>query len=178
MSTSVLVSSTDNFTIGVASDSNGQNVLFKRTFYDSNLAIESSFVSWNPCVVTIRLRNNSKADYDNAVIATFYQQGKGSLGELSREIHIPAGGVGDAVFELPGFSTEKEYYAKLQYMKSELNTAKKSISDKIPIVYDPTGIADIEATDVDAPVYNLSGQRVGSDYKGVVISGGTKRVRR
>ena len=42
----------------------------------------------------------------------------------------------------------------------------------------PTGINNIttEAADADAPVYNLSGQRVGKNAKGVLIKNGKKYV--
>ena len=42
----------------------------------------------------------------------------------------------------------------------------------------PTGINNIttEATDANAPVYNLSGQRVGKNAKGVLIKNGKKYV--
>lgn len=45
---------------------------------------------------------------------------------------------------------------------------------------DATGINDITAKDViydaNAPLYNLAGQKVGKDYKGVVIQNGKKRI--
>ena len=41
----------------------------------------------------------------------------------------------------------------------------------------PTAIGTTEAdNDGDAPRYNMSGQRVGRDYKGVVIVNGKKKV--
>lgn len=43
---------------------------------------------------------------------------------------------------------------------------------------DTTGIRTIQATPVDAPLYNLSGQRVSSDYKGVVIQNGRKFIKK
>ena len=43
---------------------------------------------------------------------------------------------------------------------------------------DATGIRTIQATSVDAPLYNLSGQRVSSDYKGVVIQNGRKFIKK
>ncbi len=45
---------------------------------------------------------------------------------------------------------------------------------------DPTGIDNVTtgAADTAAPMYNLSGQRVGKDYKGVVIQNGKKRINR
>ena len=41
-----------------------------------------------------------------------------------------------------------------------------------------TGIDDVTTVvnDKDAPVYNLAGQRVSKDYKGVVIQNGKKRI--
>ena len=43
---------------------------------------------------------------------------------------------------------------------------------------DITGIKDVKTQleDSNAPIYNLSGQRVGNDYKGVVIQNGKKFV--
>lgn len=43
-----------------------------------------------------------------------------------------------------------------------------------------TGISNIEAAanDKNAPIYNLAGQRVGKDYKGVVIKNGQKYIQR
>lgn len=43
---------------------------------------------------------------------------------------------------------------------------------------DLTGINDVttKADDTNAPTYNLKGQRVGKDYKGVVIQNGKKRI--
>lgn len=45
---------------------------------------------------------------------------------------------------------------------------------------DPTSIDNVTtgSADTDAPMYNLSGQRVGKDYKGVVIQNGKKRINR
>ena len=36
--------------------------------------------------------------------------------------------------------------------------------------------AKMEKKDADAPMYNMAGQRVNKDYKGVVIQNGTKRI--
>lgn len=44
----------------------------------------------------------------------------------------------------------------------------------------PAGIKEIHNSEVNenAPIYNLAGQRVSKDYKGVVIQNGKKFVRR
>ena len=36
--------------------------------------------------------------------------------------------------------------------------------------------AKVEKKNADAPMYNMAGQRVNKDYKGVVIQNGTKRI--
>ena len=42
-----------------------------------------------------------------------------------------------------------------------------------------TGITSVDAgNDADAPAYNLSGQRVDSSYRGVVIQNGKKTLRK
>ena len=129
--------------------------------------------------MTIRLKNNTATDYDNTIFATFYQEGvKKALGTLKQDVHIPANGVGEAVFEL-AFTTDKKYYATLQHMQSELTSTKVNIAGQVPIVYDPSGIEEV-ANDAEdnAVLYNISGQKVGRDYKGVVISNGKKYIRK
>ena len=179
VSASVVTNSINNFTVGVTSDSEGKNVLYKHTYYNYDIEVESSSVTWNPCVVTIRLKNNTATDYDNTIFATFYQEGvKKALGTLKQDVHIPANGVGEAVFEL-AFTTDKKYYATLQHMQSELTSTKVNIAGQVPIVYDPSGIEEV-ANDAEdnAVLYNISGQKVGRDYKGVVISNGKKYIRK
>lgn len=45
---------------------------------------------------------------------------------------------------------------------------------------DPTGINEVTNNTLNgnAPIYNLAGQRVGKDYKGVVVQNGKKFIRR
>ncbi|MDO4197124.1 MAG: hypothetical protein Q4D33_13375, partial [Prevotellaceae bacterium] len=175
VSATVTPSTTNNLTIGVATDENASQVLYKHTYYNYNIGIESSSVVWNPCVVTITLKNETSIDYNNTIYATFYQKGvKKALGTMNKDVFIPANGVGDAVFEL-AFTTDKEYYATLQYMQSELTTTKKKMDGQVDIVYDGTnGIEEILLDNEDAVLYNVSGQQVGRDYKGIVICNGKK----
>ena len=54
-------------------------------------------------------------------------------------------------------------------------------ASKIVVTIDTTtGIKEIEnrKEDANTPVYNLAGQRVGKDYKGVVIKNGKKHIQR
>lgn len=62
------------------------------------------------------------------------------------------------------------------YTEAQANTAMPML-----YVYDEgtsTGIGSVNAaaSNANAPIYNLAGQRVGNDYKGVVIQNGKKRI--
>jgi len=178
VSATVTPSTTNNLTIGVASDSNGSNVLYKHTYYNYSIGLDSYSVTWDPCVVTIKLKNSTSIDYNNNIYATFYQVGvKKALGTMSKEAFIPANDVGEVVFEL-AFTTDKKYYATLQYMQSEITTTKKKIDGQVDIAYeDASGINDILIDEEESTLYNLSGQKVGDSYRGIVIRNGRKYVK-
>lgn len=67
------------------------------------------------------------------------------------------------------------YYAELDFTQTVYNI---QVGYSVP--YDnSTGISSVKvdnAADENAPMYNLSGQRVGNDYKGIVIQNGKKRL--
>lgn len=177
VSVTVTPATTNNLTIGVATDENGNNVLFKHTYYNYNIGIESSSVVWDPCVVNIKLKNETSIDYDNTIIATFYQVGvKKALGTMNKQVFIPANGTGDVDFQL-AFTPDKKYYATLQYMQSELTTTKKKMDGQVDIEYNEAdGISDILLDTDNATLYNVSGQKVGRGYKGIIIKDGKKYV--
>ena len=39
---------------------------------------------------------------------------------------------------------------------------------------DPSGISSVKAENANATMYNLAGQKVGADYKGIVVKNGKK----
>lgn len=51
---------------------------------------------------------------------------------------------------------------------------------KSPVEVDPTGISvlSVETRQADGALYNLQGQRVGKDYKGIVVRGGKKYMQK
>ena len=60
-------------------------------------------------------------------------------------------------------------------------TTNQVRASKIVVTIDAsTGIKEVEnrKEDANAPLYNLAGQRVGKDYKGVVIKNGQKYIQR
>lgn len=50
------------------------------------------------------------------------------------------------------------------------------VSFQIGIGVVPTGINSLNAADSNAPVYNLAGQQVGKNYKGIVVKNGKKAI--
>ena len=63
------------------------------------------------------------------------------------------------------------------------NTPKHQVRVKkitVTLKNDPTGINEVSNSTVNAnaPIYNLAGQRVGKDYKGVVIQNGKKFIKK
>ena len=86
---------------------------------------------------------------------------------------------------LPHFSLVTDYHvATDKHRLSRMNTSRRhcfsfanclSQLEPYPATDTPTDIRMVETdVDEDAPRYNLSGQRVGRDYKGVVIKKGKK----
>lgn len=180
VSATVKPSTVNNLTIGVTTDSQGKNVLYQHTYYNYVIGIDSYSVTWDPCVVTIKLKNESSIDYNDNIYATFYQNGqKKALGTMNKSVFIPANGTGEVVFEL-AFTSDKKYYATLQYMQNELTTTKKKMDGQVNIEYDENdaaGIMDVTIDEPNAEMYNISGQKVGKDYKGIVIRNGRKYVK-
>lgn len=63
------------------------------------------------------------------------------------------------------------------------NTPKHQVRVKkitVTLKNDPTGINEVSNGTVNenAPIYNLAGQRVGKDYKGVVVQNGKKFIKK
>lgn len=69
---------------------------------------------------------------------------------------------------------------KLQkYVKNDVVTPEVAQNGKILTVNgQSTGITIIKADQAEAPLYNLSGQRVDANYKGVVIKNGQKMIQK
>lgn len=74
--------------------------------------------------------------------------------------------------------TEGETYS----VKGIFGAIYNKVQEILPIeaITTTTGISNIttDAADVNAPVYNLAGQKVGKDFKGVVVKAGKKYVQK
>ena len=69
---------------------------------------------------------------------------------------------------------------KLQkYVKNDVVTPEVAQNGKILTVNgQSTGITVVKAAQAEAPLYNLAGQRVDANYKGVVIKNGQKMIQK
>lgn len=132
-------------------------------------AINGSAVKLNLGILAkddvVRMRIKGAGDSERSITATNAEVTDGSLTTTDTEVHevsLKASDDGEVVLTTGnGF----------QFLAITIN-------DELP-EYTPTGISVINAeteSAADAPVYNLSGQRVDENYRGVVIKNGRKVV--
>ncbi len=87
---------------------------------------------------------------------------------------------GKCYFKSKNFGDNNELTAEQIKAVKKLNWEVLYDDDTEYLGQEATGIDNVttSAADTAAPMYNLSGQRVGKDYKGVVIQNGKKRINR
>ena len=178
-SASIVIPEMETFTIQVVNGSTSA-VMKERTFYMYDISVETSYTEWDPTSVTVKFKNNTPIDYNDNIIATIYQNGIAkALGSVTRKIEIPAEG-STAVNYVVNFDKQKKYYLTFQHIAGELTTSKKLISDKVYVDYTTDGIESINASVDEASycTFNLAGQRVSKDYKGVAIKNGKKVIKK
>ena len=75
-------------------------------------------------------------------------------------------------------SGSKGAYAKLKAHQAYMRVTTTQANEAGYSLFETTGISTVEtaATESDAPMYNLAGQRVNGSYRGVVIQNGVKKV--
>lgn len=133
-------------------------------------AINGSAVKLNLGILAkddvVRMRIKGAGDSERSITATNAEVTDGSLTTTDTEVHevsLKASDDGEVVLTTGnGF----------QFLAITIN-------DELP-EYTPTGISVINAetkSAADAPVYNLSGQRVDENYRGVVIKNGKKMIK-
>lgn len=80
---------------------------------------------------------------------------------------------------LPEFAADKTYNVTglVIYHQSTKEIAPRTVND---IVDTATAVESVEVSggSVSAPCYNLMGQKVGADYKGIVVCGGKKFIKK
>lgn len=89
------------------------------------------------------------------------------------EAYVMGGGsLGQSTTALNPF----RWYMVRESRGGQLMSASKRIQIIVWGEDDPSGILDIDAEDVDAPIYNVAGQRVSNSARGIVIKNGKKYV--
>ena len=75
-------------------------------------------------------------------------------------------------------SGSKGAYAKVKAHQAYMRVTTTQANEAGYSLFETTGISTVEtaATESDAPMYNLAGQRVNGSYRGVVIQNGVKKV--
>ena len=99
-----------------------------------------------------------------------------------RQVRINNTKFGSGIASLPGDYDGKYYDVTGIFgtaLRSGVVVDEMGLTAKLKEVSDPTGIETVKANalfNADAPVYNMAGQRVDANFKGLVIKGGKKVV--
>lgn len=179
---------TEDLNVWICTDDKGNNVIGQITISPTpkdvyDLSIVSSSVVTDPLNVTVKVKNASSEAYNRNISATIYRADTDQplLRKVTKTVEIPAGGTTDVVYtSLPGVDKQYNYYLVLSYYEDSKTTELTAFPGRIDIIfnYDPTGIRSIENSELRMDdYYNLAGQRVDSNYKGIVIRNGKKVVR-
>lgn len=182
--------STEDLNVWICTDDKGNNIIGQITISPTpkdvyDLSIVSSSVVTDPLNVTVKVKNASSEAYNRNISATIYRADTNQplFRKVTKTVEIPAGGTTDVVYtSLPGVDKQYNYYLVLSYYEDSKTTELTAFPGRIDIIfnYDPTGIRSIENSELkieNSDYYNLAGQRVDSNYKGIVIRKGKKVVR-
>lgn len=132
--------------------------------------------------MNITLANTSTYDFDNRVMVYVYKTdadyNMSFVKEQSFDAKVAAGqttAIND--YEISGLEIGKMYLAQIFYFKA--GDYEWGCGTPIFKMVTPTGIQTVTSDlSSDSPAYNLNGQRVTSDHKGLIIRNGKKYVRK
>jgi len=132
--------------------------------------------------MNITLANTSTYDFDNRVMVYVYETdgdyNMSFVKEQSFDAKVAAGqttAIND--YEISGLEIGKMYLAQIYYFKA--GDYEWGCGTPIFKMVTPTGIQTVTSDlSSDSPAYNLNGQRVTSDHKGLIIRNGKKYVRK
>lgn len=154
----------------------GGDWLFDKTYYGYDIALESYSVDWDPIKVKVTLVNNSNIDYDYPITAQCFAEGASkAIGTIDKEVSIPAGGKVELEYNMK-LDKSKKYYLVLQHINNDVSQVKTEIQERVYIDYAADGIDAVTMSRGNQPSYNLLGQPITSDYKGIIVNTGRKRI--
>jgi hypothetical protein len=143
----------------------------------SDLTVEGTSIMTN-----VVLKNNSTYDYNEKIeVAAWYDNNEGYIywenSVIIKDVQIPAGQQKTLYnIEIPNLTIGRTYYLSASYY-SETDEVREFDWDKTYTLVTPTAINTVKTEQQkDTPIYNLSGQRVSANHKGIIIKNGKKYV--
>jgi hypothetical protein len=143
----------------------------------SDLTVEGTSIMTN-----VVLQNNSSYDYDEKIeVVAWYDNNEGYVywenSVIIKDVQIPAGQQKTLYnIEIPNLTIGRTYYLSASYY-SETDEVREFDWDKTYTLVTPTAINTVKTEQQkDTPIYNLSGQRVSANHKGIIIKNGKKYV--
>ena len=141
----------------------------------SDYTIEGTSIKTN-----VVLKNNSTYDYNEKIgVAAWYDSNDGYVHMENyvtiKDVQIPAGQQKTLYnIEIPDLTIGRSYYLTVTYYSEGVSVRNWDWNNKYTLVT-PTAINTVR-TDLrtDAPRYNLRGQRVSANHKGIIIKNGKK----
>lgn len=143
----------------------------------SDLTVEGTSIMTN-----VVLQNNSSYDYNEKIIVVaWYDSNDGNIywenSVKIKDVQIPAGQQKTLYnIEIPNLTIGRTYYLSASYY-SEADEVREFDWDKTYTLVTPTAINTVKTElQKDTSIYNLSGQRVSANHKGIIIKNGKKYV--
>lgn len=144
----------------------------------SDLTVEGTSIMTN-----VVLQNNSTYDYNDKIeVAAWYYNSNDGLvhwekGVTITDVQIAAGQQKTLNnIEISDLTIGRTYYLSVTYYSEALAVRNFDWSKTYTLVT-PTAINTVKTDQrTDTPVYNLSGQRVSANHKGIIIKNGKKYV--
>ncbi len=145
----------------------------------SDMTIEGTSI-----ITNVVLKNNSSYDYNEKIEVTAWYDGNNGYvypenTVTIKDVQIPAGQqktLSDV--EIPNLTIGRTYYLSVTYYSEGGGVRSFDWSKGYTLVNASSGIHQIAKEDhlKDTPIYNLSGQRVSANHKGIIIKNGKKYV--
>lgn len=143
----------------------------------SDYTIEGTSIKTN-----VVLKNNSNYDYNEKIVVTAYYDGFNGYIYPEKtvtitDVQIPAGQQKTLNnIEISDLTIGRTYYLSVTYYSETLEVRNFDWSKTYTLVT-PTAINTVKKDQrTDTPAYNLSGQRVSANHKGIIIKNGKKYV--
>lgn len=141
----------------------------------SDYTIEGTSIKTN-----VVLKNNSNYDYNEKIVVTAYYDGFNGYIYPEKtvtitDVQIPAGQQKTLNnIEISDLTIGRTYYLSVTYYSETLEVRNFDWSKTYTLVT-PTAINTVKTDQrTDSPIYNLRGQRVSANHKGIIIQNGKK----